>query len=106
MVEQRLVVNETGVARWWSRGREEVRWDALSRVEIVTTDDGPFAEDFFWLLVGDDGGGVCVGGADAVAVSLLRILGERLPGLDHAAVIAACAAASRATGTRYGEQLT
>jgi hypothetical protein len=91
MGNQTLIVDETGVVRRWSGGREAVRWEALARVEIVTTDDGPFAEDFFWILADRDGlSGVCIGGADAESVQLLRVLGDRLPGLDHEAVVLAC----------------
>ena len=64
-----VIVDETGVRRRDRRGTEAVRWDALARVEIVTTDDGPWGEDFFWLLHGE-GGGVCLGGPAPVTALL------------------------------------
>ena len=91
MTLETLIVDEAGVVRRSSADQEGVRWDALAQVEIVTTDDRPFADDFFWLLTGDeDVTRLAVGGGVAEGVQLLPVLGARLPGLDHEAVIMAC----------------
>ena len=42
---------------------ESVEWNDLQRVEILTTDDGPFAPDMFWVLYGSTGGCVIPWGA-------------------------------------------
>jgi hypothetical protein len=84
-----VLVTDEGVVRRLPRGRSEsVRWDDLCLVEIHTTDAGPFAEDFFWVLHGS-AGGVVVPGAVAEGVGLLDRL-QRLSGFDNAAVIRAC----------------
>ena len=70
---------------------ERIAWDDLRRVEIVTTDEGPFLEDVFWVLTAADGGCLTIpqgAGGDNTA-ALLERLGPRLPGFDHEAVIRA-----------------
>ncbi len=42
---------------------ESVKWNDLQRVEILTTDDGPFAPDMFWVLYGSTDGCVIPWGA-------------------------------------------
>lgn len=77
---------------------ERVAWDDLWRVEIVTTSDGPFLDDVFWVLRGADGNCLTIpqgAGGDGTAV-LLEQLGRRLPGFDHEAVIQAMGSADDA----------
>src|SRR4051812_27655178 len=42
---------------------ERVAWKDLQRIEVVTTSDGPFLPDVFWLLRGTVGGCVIPQGA-------------------------------------------
>ena len=35
---------------------EEVKWDDLDKVDIMTNDLGPFVEDVYWVLHGKDSG--------------------------------------------------
>lgn len=89
-------VDAHGVRRL--RGREvveEVAWSELVAVHIATTDDGPFADDFFWLLQAEDGTGCAVSGPDAEAHDLLARL-SRLPGFDAEAVLRACGSTDNA----------
>ncbi len=69
---------------------QSVRWDALARVTIRTTDAGPWAEDVFWLL--EDGAGQVrvryAGGADGTQEALAAMQ-ARLAGFDDAQVVAA-----------------
>ena len=87
-------VGDLGVTRRFGprlgRKREErVLWDELARVEILTTDEGPATEDFFFLLEGRDGSGVAVANELAVKHGLVAILQRRLAGLDNKAIIEA-----------------
>ncbi len=75
--------------------REEVRWGDLSEVRIVTTAEGPFAEDVFWLLVGADGSGVAVPGA-AMPDELLDRM-QALPGFDNEQMILAMSSTDEAS---------
>ena len=60
MIED-VTFDDTGVRRVSPEGGvEEVKWDDLTEVRIVTTDEGPFGEDVYWLLAGSDGTGVAV----------------------------------------------
>ena len=94
-------ISDLGVTRRFGprRGRnreERVLWDELARVEILTTDEGPSTEDFFFLLEGRDGSGVAVSNELAVRHGLVAILQRRLGGLDNKAIIEA----SRSTRAR------
>jgi hypothetical protein len=84
-----IVIDDRGVRRDLGRGRiEEVEWQNLSEVQIVTTDEGPFEDDAFFLLVGNDGKGCCVPqGAEGSGPLLERL--QALPGFDNDQVIAA-----------------
>jgi hypothetical protein len=65
-----------------------VRWDTLRAVLIETTDQGPFVEDVWWILI--DGEGHCIIPQEAGGEALLERL-QALPGFDNDAVIAAMA---------------
>lgn len=66
---------------------ERVRWDRLRTVLIATTDEGPFADDFLWLLIGDPVSDGCVipMGAEGLEALVDRLV--ELPGFDHQALI-------------------
>lgn len=66
---------------------ERVAWDDLRQVEIVTTDDGPFRPDVFWLLHGSKTGCVVPQGATGEPELLERL--QQLPGFRNNAVIEA-----------------
>ncbi len=84
-----LVVDETGIARRRHDGSpERIRWETLVAVEILTTDEGPWNEDVWWLLSGEEGTGCCLPNSVVGDCGLLARLGE-LPGFDHTAVIQA-----------------
>ena len=68
---------------------ESVAWDALQRIEIVTTDTGPFLMDVFWVLDGGDRGCVVPQGATGDRELLGRL--QELPGFRNDAVISAMA---------------
>jgi len=87
-------VSDLGVTRRFGprlgkKRQERVLWDELVRVVIVTTDEGPATEDFFFLLEGRDGSGVAVSNALAVKHGLVAILQRRLGGFDNRAIIEA-----------------
>jgi len=77
-----VFVDEVGVRRdLGDGGIEEVAWKDLVEVEIVTTDEGPFAEDVFILLVGAGDSGCCVPLGCSQSQALLRRL-QSLPAFD------------------------
>jgi hypothetical protein len=61
-----------------------IRWDELAEVTIVTTEEGPFVDDVFWVLRAADGRELRV--PSETAGDLLGRLQE-LPGFDNEAVI-------------------
>ena len=79
--------------------RKMVRWAELTKVVIVTTDEGPFVEDVFWgLYAGDD---VKMAYPQIVEGSrpLLAAMQERLEGFDNEAVITAMGSTDNARFT-------
>ncbi len=66
---------------------EQVAWDDLQAVLIQTTADGPFSDDVFWVLVGQNGGCVVPAGAQGADDLLARL--QTLPDFDNETVIAA-----------------
>jgi len=79
-------IDNWGVRRL-DASNEAVAWTDLVKVEIVTTDEGPWGEDLFFLLEGADGKGVAIAGGLAQECGLIAALQERLPGLDNDAII-------------------
>lgn len=78
------------ITRTMADGRvEAVRWDELREVGIVTTDAGPYVDDVFWVLIGDEGGCIVPSEAEGATALLERL--QDLPGFDNAAVIRAMA---------------
>jgi len=71
---------------------ERVSWADLQRVEVVTTDEGPFVPDVFWVLHGTDGGCAVPQGATGDSALLERL--QTLPGFDNKAFIDAMTCAS------------
>lgn len=87
MIED-VTFDDTGVRRVSPEGGvEEVTWDDLTEVKIVTTDEGPFGEDVYWLLAGSDGTGVAVPGSSVTDDLLDRLQG--LAGFDNEQMIQA-----------------
>jgi hypothetical protein len=80
-------VDDWGVRRL---GRDEaIAWPDIERIEVVTTDEGPWQEDFFWLLESAEEKGVAIGGDEAEACRLLAVLQQRYLDLDNEGVIRA-----------------
>jgi hypothetical protein len=73
---------------------EEVTWDELVAVEILTTDAGPFVCDVFFVLHGDDQGCMVPQEAEGCKELLERL--QKLPGFNNQAVIDAMGCTSNA----------
>jgi hypothetical protein len=80
--------DDSTITRTMPNGKTEtVRWDDLKEVGIITTDEGPFNEDVYWILEGINGGCAVSGGAEGMKELLGRL--QKLPGFDNKAVIEA-----------------
>lgn len=75
-----------GVAR-------RITWADLRSVEIVTTNEGPFVEEVFWVLHGTGAPLVIPQSASGSDALLARL--QELPGFDNEAVIAAMSSAGK-----------
>ena len=87
-------VDDTGVAVDTKDGVERVSWAELGRVRILTTQDGPWAEDVYFVLETEDGRGCVVPHEAAVRTQLLEALQSRLPGIRDDKVIEAMGSTS------------
>jgi len=66
---------------------ESVAWDDLKEVSIITNDEGPFATDVMWSLVGEKSGYVVPQGATGEDKLLERL--QSLEGFNNEALIEA-----------------
>lgn len=84
---ERVEIDDVGVRRTLGDGRvEAITWAELVRVEVMTTDEGPYAQDFFFLLFAADGHG-CLVPNDQSQGLLPRL--QALPGFDNTALLSA-----------------
>ena len=84
---ERIEVDDVGVRRTLGDGRVEVvTWAELVRVEVLTTDQGPYVEDLFFLLFARDGHG-CAVRQDQSQALLPRL--HQLPGFDFTVFVTA-----------------
>ena len=88
-------IDDWGVRRL-DASNEAIAWADIVQVAIVTTDEGPWSEDLFFLLEGAEGTGVAIAGALAQECGLIAALQQRLPGLDNDAIIRSAASAGNA----------
>jgi hypothetical protein len=92
-----IQIDDRGVGRDLGNGKtEHVAWDDLEEVAILTTSDGPFAVDVFFVLMGTNETGCVIPQSAPESSQLLERL-QKLPGFDNQAVIDAmcCASDSR-----------
>lgn len=95
-----MPVTVTTDAEWircrHSAEREQaVRWSDLTAVLIETTDQGPFQNDVFWVLIGR--AGRCVVPQEAEGSQALLAQLQTLPGFDSAVVVEAMGSAENKT---------
>jgi hypothetical protein len=82
-------IDDRGVRRILGSGKiEAVEWKDLVEVQIVTTDEGPFVDDVFYLLIGAHDTGCVVPQEDPQSAALLERL-QALPDFDNGKVIEA-----------------
>ena len=84
-----IQVDDQGVRRDLANGRvESVTGEELVEVSILTTSDGPFVQDVFFVLEGRNDTDCLVPQAAPESSVLLERL-QRLPGFDNEALIRA-----------------
>ena len=81
-------IHEGQISYFGPEGGAVLALDALVKIEIITTDQGPFAQDLFWHLTDEIGQMAIIPGGATDAPDLLDRLGG-LPGFNHMAVLAA-----------------
>jgi len=92
---ENVQVNDTGVVVITDKGRDEARWADVTRARIITTSDGPWAEDVYFVLDTAEGKGCIIPHAAAVRTKLLEEMQARLAGIDDHKVIEAMGSTSK-----------
>jgi hypothetical protein len=87
-------VDESGVVRVEGDIREQIRWADVAEIRIITTDQGPYAEDVYFALGDGKGAGCLIPHDAAVRTKLLEELHSRFPGLDDDMVVKAMGSTS------------
>lgn len=87
-------VDDMGVLRVDGDVREQIHWKDVEEIKIITTNEGPYREDVFFVLAGPGGTGCLVPHDAAVRTKLLETLHARFPGLDDEMVIKAMGSTS------------
>jgi hypothetical protein len=80
---------------------EAVRWDELSKVDVLARETGPDKQEPLFLLYGASGAGVAVPGPLARQHDLGGLLRQRLPGFDEGLLAQALAATERGRYTLW-----
>ena len=94
---ERVVITADSVTRFRGDGvQESVRWDDLVEVGIITTDEGPWFEDVYWVLKASDRKSGCAVPQCAEGSNKLLEALQKLPGFDNEAVIKAMGSTSNA----------
>jgi hypothetical protein len=91
-----IEIDDVGVSRTLGSINERIRWDDVDEIRIITTEDGPYAEDVFFAIVDGNQKGCLVPHDAAVRFKLLERLQSRFNGLDDEAVIKAMGSTSNA----------
>ncbi len=88
-----IFITDTAVSYEHPNGTiQSIAWDELRRVEIVTTDEGPFLPDSFWVLTGEKNQCIIAQGAQGESLLLERL--QSLPEFDNEALISAIGSTS------------
>ena len=92
---ERVEHDERAIHRHMANGKvESIAWDEVDEIVIVTTDDGPWADDLFWLFMSRDGAKGCAVSNGADGFQPLLEKAQALPGFDNDAVIRAMGSAT------------
>ena len=95
--------DEIKITRTMRDGKQEtLQWSELREIAIITTDEGPFVDDVFWVLSGTDTGCLVPSEADG-AKELLMYL-QKLPGFNNEAVIHAMGSTENAKFVCWSKQ--
>ena len=87
--KETIQVDENGVLRVDGTVREQIQWNDIAEIRIITTSEGPFREDVFFALAGTSGAGCLVPHDAAVRIKLLEELQARFPDITNDTIIKA-----------------
>jgi hypothetical protein len=87
---ERVEFDEREIRRYLPDGRiEAIAWDDIDEISIVTTDEGPWLDDVFWLFLNKDRSKGCAVSNYAEGFEALLPRMQHLHGFDNALVVQA-----------------
>lgn len=87
---ERVTFDEQRIERHMPNGTiESISWEEIDEVGILTTDEGPFVDDVFWLMTNSTRTKGCAPSNAAEGFSSLLERLQTLPGFNNEAVIRA-----------------
>jgi hypothetical protein len=93
--KETVLFDDEKITRTMRDGNQEtLLWSDLEEVAIITTDEGPFVDDVFWVLSGKASG--CLAPSEAVGVGELIVRLQKLPGFKNEVVIEAMGSTTNA----------
>jgi hypothetical protein len=93
--KEKVEFDGDSIRRYMADGRSEsIRWSEIREIAIVTTADGPWSDDVFWLFLSADQKKGCLVSNNADGFKLLLPRLQTLPGFDNRAVVAAMGSAT------------
>jgi hypothetical protein len=92
-----IQLDDSGILRVDRGIREEIGWNDVEEIRIITTTGGPLREDVFFAFFASGSSGCVVPHDAAVRIGLLEDLQARFPNLDNDKVIEAMGCTSNRT---------
>lgn len=92
--KETIQLDDKGVLRAQGAIREQILWKDVAEIRIITTDEGPYRDDVFFVLAGANGTGCLVPHTAATRVKLFEELQARFPDLSNDLVVQAMASTS------------
>jgi hypothetical protein len=93
--KERVAFDDHSIRRDLSDGRvETIAWQELDEISIVTTDQGPWVDDVYWLFTNRDRSRGCVVSSAVEGFKELLPRIQLLPGFDNRTVITAMGSTS------------
>ena len=105
--QERVECDGTKIVRHVPDGSiESIEWSELNEIRIITTDEGPWAEDAYWLFIGIDESEGCVIPNGAEGFSKLFDYFEKMPGFNDDIVVKAMGSTNNSSFTVWKKEST
>lgn len=106
-IPERVECDNDKIVRYVPDGSiESVEWSMLNEIRIITTDEGPWSEDIYWLFIGINESEGCAVSNSAEGFSKLFDYFENLSGFKDDIVVKAMGCTTNASFTVWEKKNT